>query len=86
MKVSRRNAAEIYQRYLAAAAVDCASTAPGTNPIVGVTMSPKKGFCIIKLWNTNAKAFHNPVSDIVLLHEEVRADDIIYRAHTEQKM
>lgn len=86
LKISRRNAAEIYQRYLAAAALDAASTDPAANPIVGVTMSPKKGFCIIKLWNTNAKAFHNPATDIVLLHEEIRADEIIYRAHTEQKM
>ena len=86
IKVSRRNAAEIYQRYLAAAAADCASTAPATNPIVGVTMSPKKGFCIIKLWNANAKAFNSPVSDITLLHEEIRPDEILYRPHTDQKM
>lgn len=85
LKVSRKVAAEVYQKYLAAAACGIAST-DTKNAIVGVTMSPKKGFCIIKLWNTDAKAFHNPAADIVSLHEEVILSEVIYRPHTEQKM
>lgn len=84
LKVSRKTAAEIYQRYLAAAAAGIATTKP-ENAIVGVTMSPKKGFCIIKLWNASAKAFNNP-SDIVILHEEIKTEEILYRPHTDQKM
>ncbi len=85
LKVSRKVAGEVYQKYLAAAACGIASTDP-QNAIVGVTMSPKKGFCIIKLWNTDAKAFHNPAADIVSLHEEVVLPEVLYRPHTEQKM
>jgi hypothetical protein len=84
LKVGRKSAAEIYQRYLAAAAAGIATTNT-ENPIVGVTMSPKKGFCIIKLWNANSKAFNNP-ADIAVLHEEIRTDEILYRPHTDQKM
>ena len=84
IKVSRQGSMEAYQRYLAAAALGIASTDPA-NIIVGVTMSPKKGFCIIKLWNANAKAFHNP-ADVATLHEEVKAEEILYRPHTDQKM
>ena len=84
LKVSRRVAVDVYQRYLAAAALDAASV-DAENAIVGVTMSPKKGFCIIKLWNANSKAFHSP-GDIALLHEDVRPEEILYRPHTDQKM
>jgi hypothetical protein len=84
LKVTRRNAEEVYRRYLAAAAAGLASTNP-ENPIVGVTMSPKKGFSIIKLWNANAKAF-NSQGDVALLHEEIKLEEIIYRPHTDQKM
>jgi hypothetical protein len=83
LKVSRKAAAETYQRYLVAAALGLITI--GENPIVGVTMSPKKGFCIIKLWNTNAKAF-NKATDIAILHEEVKVEEILYRPHTDQKM
>lgn len=83
IKVSRKAAAEAYQRYLAAAALGVVTDPE--NPIVGVTMSPKKGFCIIKLWNAHARTF-NKSSDIAILHEEVRAEEILYRPHTDQKM
>ena len=84
LKISRRNATEVYKRYLAAAALGQAATDPA-NEIVGATISPKKGFCIIKIWNLNAKAFCKP-TDLALLHDEVRHEEILYRPHTEQRM
>ena len=84
LKVSRRNSVEVFQRYLAAAALNVAAKDPA-NEIVGVTISPKRGFCIIKIWNLNCKAFGSP-SDLQLLHDEVKTDEIIYRAHTDQRM
>lgn len=84
LKVNRRVAYELYQLYLAAAACKVATTDP-SNAIVGVTMSPKRGFCIIKLWNANAKAFNKP-TDIAVLHSEIKVEEILYRPHTEQKM
>lgn len=84
LKVPRRSAIEVFTRYVAAAALGSAAK-DATNEIVGVTISPKKGFCIIKIWNLNAKAFGKP-SDLELLHEDVKEAEIIYRCHTDQRM
>ena len=84
LKVSRRAALEVFTRYLAAAASECVTTDPDANPIVGVTISPKKGFVIIKLWNTDGRAHRDP-AEIVPLHEEVNIAEILYRPHVEQK-
>jgi hypothetical protein len=84
LKVPRRSAIEVFNRYLAAAALGICATSV-SNEIVGVTISPKKGFCIIKIWNTNAKAFGAP-SDLHILHEDVKTDEILYRCHTDQRM
>jgi hypothetical protein len=84
LKVPRRSAIEVFTRDIAAAALGSAAK-DATNEIVGVTISPKKGFCIIKIWNLNAKAFGKP-SDLELLHEDVKEAEIIYRCHTDQRM
>jgi hypothetical protein len=84
LKVTRRNSVEVFNRYLAAAALNSCARDPA-NKIVGVTISPKKGFCIIKIWNLNAKAFGSP-KDLLLLHEEVKESEILYRRHTDQRM
>lgn len=84
LKIPRRSAIEVFTRYVAAAATGTCAKDPA-NEIVGVTISPKKGFCIIKIWNLNAKAW-GAASDLELLHEDVREAEIIYRPHTEQRM
>ena len=84
LKVTRRNSVEVFQRYLAAAALGSSAKDPA-NEIVGVTISPKKGFCIIKIWNLNAKRFNQP-ADLQLLHEEIKVEEILYRCHTDQRM
>jgi hypothetical protein len=85
LKVSRRSAVEVYTRYLAAAATGCATTDPTTNPVVGVTISPKKGFCIIKVWNMDGRAHKDP-AEIVALHEEINTAEILYRQNLDAKM
>jgi hypothetical protein len=84
LKISRRNAVEVFQRYLAAAALGSSAVDPA-NEIVGVTISPKKGFCIIKIWTVDCKRF-GKATDLPILHEEVRHEEILYRPHTEQRM
>ena len=82
--IDRRKAADVYQLYLAAAATDSASLNT-TNKIVGVTMSPKKRHCVIKLWNASSKDFNKP-SDIAILHEDIRTEEIVYVRNTDRKM
>jgi len=84
LKVTRRNSVEVFNRYLAAAALGSCAKDPA-NEIVGVTISPKKGFCIIKIWNLSAKRFSEP-ADLQLLHEEIKVEEILYRCHTDQRM
>lgn len=85
LKIPRRTAVEVFTRYLAAAAAECATTDPAANPIVGVTISPKRGFCIIKIWNRDA-AKHNSPAEIAILHPDVRTEEILYRNHIEAPM
>jgi hypothetical protein len=84
LKVTRRNAIEVFNRYLAAAALGNCAKDPA-NQIVGVTISPKKGFCIIKVWNLDAKRFNSP-ANLQILHEEIQESEILYRNHTDQRM
>jgi hypothetical protein len=84
LKVTRRNAIEVFNRYLAAAALG-ACAKDSANQIVGVTISPKKGFCIIKVWNLDAKRFNSP-DNLHILHEEIKESEILYRCHTDQRM
>jgi len=84
LKVRRRNAIEVFNRYLAAAALDICAW-DKENTIVGVTISPKKESCIIKIWNLDAKRFGNP-TDLVIFHEDIKHEEILYRRHTDQRM
>ena len=82
--IPHRRAIEVYQLYVAAAATDTATLNPA-NKIVGVTMSPKKGHCVIKLWNASAKAFNKP-TDIAVLDSDIRADEIAFLRNTDRSM
>jgi len=79
-----RDALDVFQQYAAAAILGEVTTNPA-NPIIGVTISPKKGFYILKLWNLSADDFHDP-RDIKLLPASVKASDILYRPHGEARM
>jgi len=79
-----REALDVFQHYAAAAILGEITTTPA-NPIIGVTISPKKGFYILKLWNLSADDFHDP-RDIALLPLSVKTSDIQYRPHGEARM
>jgi len=83
IKVPEVHAAETFQRYAAAAILKLVST-DAKNEIVGVTISPKKGFHILKIWNVTCKLFNKP-TDIELLGEAMKSADVIYRPHVNQK-
>lgn len=83
IKVPEAVARETYERYAAASILDLA-TVDAKNTIVGVSISPKKGFHILKIWNSNCKGYNSP-SGIHLLGEGAKASDVLYRPHTDQK-
>lgn len=84
IKVPEQSAYELFQRYAAAAALDVISL-DKQNTIVGITISPKKGFHILKVWNMSSKSFHAP-TDIHLYADGVKPTDVLYRPHVDQKM
>ena len=55
------------------------------NQIVGVSISPKKGFNIIKLWNLQSLVFKKE-TDVRVLLPSLTYADIIYKPHVDQKM
>ena len=84
LKVTRRNAIDVFNRYLAAAALgSCAKDS--ANQIVGVTISPKKGFHVIKLWNKDAARFSSQ-SGLAILDKRVSIAEVRYMPHVEKKM
>lgn len=83
IKVPESNAHETFHRYAAASILDSATT-DERNTIVGVSISPKKGFHILKIWNNNCKTYHTP-TELLTLGEGIRHADILYRPHVDQK-
>jgi hypothetical protein len=83
IKVPEAGAHETFQRYAAASILD-AATSDARNTIVGVSISPKKGFHILKVWNNNCKSFHAP-SELLMLGDGLRHSDVLYRPHVDQK-
>lgn len=53
--------------------------------IQGITISPKKGFHVIKLWNKDAARF-NLSTGLSILDARVKSAEIRYMPHVEKKM
>jgi hypothetical protein len=83
MRISRKDAAEIYQKYMLAAMIGQATTNPD-NKVTGVCISPKKGFNIITIWNEDFAAFQEP-TDIPLFGPTMVTEDIRYTRHVDKK-
>lgn len=84
IKIPESSTYETFCRYSAAGVLQMISENT-TNQVVGVSISPKKGFHIMKLWNTEAKSYHKS-TDIRILGDGMILSDILYRPHVDQKM
>jgi hypothetical protein len=84
IKTGQNASYEIYQKYIAAATLDLISNRPVENKIVGVSISPKKGFHIIKIWNKNGTI--GDIRDIALLDDSIKASEILFRSNVNQRM
>jgi hypothetical protein len=60
-------------------------TLNGENQINGISISPKKGFNILKIWNIDSTRFKDP-ADIHILSKEIKPDDIMYTPFVQKKM
>ena len=84
MKIVQAQSFEMFQRDMAAATLDVVSKRPVENRIVGVSISPKKGFHIIKVWNHNGN--NGDIKDLALLDETIKATEVLYRPNVNQRM
>jgi hypothetical protein len=84
IKVPESISVETFQRYAAASILEMTAV-DSKNTIVGVTISPKKGFHILKIWNSSCKTY-NKTSDLAIVGEGMKLSDVIYRPHVDQKM
>jgi len=82
INIKEVTAFETFQIYSAAMGEGLATKTPG-NRIVGLSISPKKGFHIMKIWNADAR--HSNVNDIHLYSSDMKASDIRFRANTDQR-
>lgn len=83
MRISRKDASEVYQKYMLAAMIGEAMTS-NENKVCGVCISPKKGFNIITIWNEDFSRFQD-VADIALLHHTLGREEIRYMRHVDKK-
>jgi hypothetical protein len=84
IKVPERSTHETFLRYSAAGVLGLIPKEAG-NRIVGISISPKKGFHILKLWNVDASKY-NRASEINLYGDGMIVSDVIFRPHMDQKM
>ena len=84
IRVQKKDAGEVYVTY-AIGAMSLNMCKDQSNQINGISISPKKGFNIIKIWNIDASKHKHP-SDIHLLCKEIKQEDIMYTPFVEKKM
>lgn len=82
-RCQKAEAPDIYINHIIAAMINQLSDS--SNQINGLSISPKRGFNIIKVWNTKASAFSKP-SDLNTTFSTIRDSDIIYTPFVQKKM
>jgi hypothetical protein len=83
-RCQKKDAAEIYLNHIIATMLGIL-TNDSENTINGISISPKRGFNIIKVWNNNANKF-NHTSNINTTFSPVSEGDIIYTPFIQKKM
>jgi len=80
----KKNVAEIFVDYMIAAMLNTASVDPA-NFVNGLSISPKRGFNIIKVWNSDSQTFHLP-AEVNCTINTVQASEIIYTPFVQKNM
>jgi hypothetical protein len=81
-RCQKKDAADIYVTYAIGAMLDALSVKE--NRVNGISISPKRGFNIIKVWNTDAQKCHSP-ADLEAV-SSIKESDIIYTPFVQKKM
>ena len=83
MRISSQMMLDIFTKYCIASIL---GEGTHTNNIIhGVSMTPKKGFFVIKIWNKDSTKFNNP-DQLVILDSSLRPGAIIYTPFVDKRM
>jgi hypothetical protein len=83
-RCQKRDATDSYINYMIAAMIG-ELTKNATNQINGISISPKRGFNIIKVWNQTS-VNHNKPSDLQYAISSVVESDVIYTPFIQKRM
>jgi hypothetical protein len=83
-RCQKKDAAEIYLNHIIAAMIG-SLTSYSDNRINGISISPKRNFNIVKIWNTDAQKY-NKVVDINTQFSIIKQNDLIYTPFVQKKM
>lgn len=83
-RVQRREATDLFLIYSIASMLEQVMI-QHTNKVNGISISPKKNFNIIKIWNSNAEVY-NKISDIKPLVKDLKVEEFIYTPFYQKNM
>lgn len=83
-RCQKRDATESYVNYMIAAMMGLL-TKNATNQINGLSISPKRGFNIVKVWNQLSVQYHTP-SDLLYDVGSVVENDVIYTPFVQKRL
>jgi hypothetical protein len=83
-RCQRKDANDICINYMIACMLGCITT--DDNKINGISISPKRGFNIVKIWNTDAQKFYEPSDIMSSISPHIKEADILYTPFVQKKM
>lgn len=83
MCIGEADSIDIFHRYTIGCMLKVVTS--GEDTVQGITISPKKGFHVIKIWNKDAARF-NKSGGMTILDKRVNASEVRYMPHVEKKM
>jgi hypothetical protein len=83
-RCQKKDASDIYLNHIIGAMIGLLNISID-NRINGISISPKRGFNIVKIWNTDAQKYNVP-ANINTQISNVREGDIIYTPFVQKKM
>jgi hypothetical protein len=83
-RCQKKDAHDIYLNHIIVAMLDQLSNHP-QNRINGISISPKRGFNIVKIWNVDAQKFNHP-SNMNTTFSAIKESEIIYTPFVQKKM
>ncbi len=83
-RCQKKDAPDIYINHMIACMLG--SVSHPDNRINGISISPKRGFNIIKIWNTDAQAFKNSSDISSDISNSISQSDILYTPFVQKKM